>query len=119
MSTVPNYTLASRPETTRIARAWTALIRNMLPTLILLGDIGVIVSLSCITGIGYHVVVYSEIGDILAFLNVGAFAATIFVVPNMLLQEYRLSSFLSLKPHGARRSQNYPGRALVAPLEHR
>ncbi len=99
MSTVPNYTLASRPETTRITRAWTALIRNMLPTLILLGDVAVIVSLSCITGIGYHVVVYSEIGDILAFLNVGAFAATIFVVPNMLLQEYRLSSFLSLKPH--------------------
>jgi hypothetical protein len=102
MSTVPNYTLASRPETTRITRAWTALIRNMLPTLVLLGDVAVIVSLSCITGIGYHVVVYSEIGDILAFLNVGAFAATIFVVPNMLLQEYRLSSFLSLKPHFVR-----------------
>ena len=102
MSTVPNYTLASRPETSRIARAWTALVRNMLPTLILLGDIAVIVSLSCITGIGYHVAVYSEIGDILAFLNVGAFAATIFVVPNMLLHEYRLASFLSLKPHFAR-----------------
>jgi Undecaprenyl-phosphate glucose phosphotransferase len=102
MSTVPNYTLASRPEATRIARAWTGLIRNMLPTLILLGDVAVIVSLSCITGIGYHVAVYSEIGDILAFLNVGAFAATIFVVPNMLLQEYRLSSFLSLKPHFVR-----------------
>ena len=102
MSTVPNYTLTSRPETNRVVRAWTAIIRNMLPTLILLGDVAVIVSLSCITGIGYHVAVYGEIGDILAFLNVGAFAATIFVVPNMLLQEYRLSNFLSLKPHFAR-----------------
>ena len=86
MSTVPNYTLTSRPETNRVVRAWTAIIRNMLPTLLLLGDVAVIVSLSCFTGIGYHVAVYSEIGDILAFLNVGAFAATIFVVPNMLLR---------------------------------
>ena len=32
----------------------------------------------------------------------GAFAATTFVVPNMLLHEYRISNFLSLKPHLAR-----------------
>ncbi len=102
MSTVQNYTLTSRSETGPLVRAWTALVRSMLPALILLGDVAIIVSMSCFTGIGYHLVVYNEIGDILTFLNVGALAATVFVVPNTLLKEYRLSSFLSLNPHFSR-----------------
>src|SRR6266545_2498704 len=72
MSTVQNYTLTSRSETGPLVRAWTALVRSMLPALILLGDVAIIVSMSCFTGIGYHLVVYNEIGDILTFLNVGA-----------------------------------------------
>src|SRR5712664_2573188 len=101
MSTVQNYTLTSRSETGRLVRAWTVLVRSMLPAVSLLGDVAIIVSMSCVTGIGYHLVVYNEIGDILTFLNVGALAATIFVVPNILLKEYRLSSFLSLTPRFA------------------
>src|SRR5262245_17937231 len=99
MTTVPNYILTSRSETGRLARAWAAVVGNMLPTLILLGDIAVIVAVSCLTGVGYHLAVYREVGEVLTFLNVGALAATIFVVPNMLLKEYRLSGFLSLSPH--------------------
>jgi Undecaprenyl-phosphate glucose phosphotransferase len=71
----------------------------MLPAAILLGDIAIIVAMSCFTGIGYHLAVYHEVGEVLTFLNVGALAATIFVVPNVLLKEYRLSTFLSLSPH--------------------
>jgi Undecaprenyl-phosphate glucose phosphotransferase len=71
----------------------------MLPAAILIGDIAIIVAMSCFTGIGYHLAVYHEVGEVLTFLNVGALAATIFVVPNVLLKEYRLSTFLSLSPH--------------------
>ncbi len=99
MSTVPNYILTSRSDTGRLARIWTALVGNMLPAAILLGDIAVIVAMSCFTGIAYHLAVYREVGEVLTFLNVGALAATIFVVLNVLLKEYRLSSFLSLSPH--------------------
>jgi polysaccharide biosynthesis protein PslA len=99
MSTVPNYILTSRSDTGRLARLWTALVGNMLPGAILLGDIAIIVAMSCFTGIGYHLAVYHEVGEVLTFLNVGALAATIFVVPNVLLKEYRLSTFLSLSPH--------------------
>jgi Undecaprenyl-phosphate glucose phosphotransferase len=99
MSTVPNYILTSRSDTGRLARLWTALVGNMLPAAILIGDIAIIVAMSCFTGIGYHLAVYHEVGEVLTFLNVGALAATIFVVPNVLLKEYRLSTFLSLSPH--------------------
>ena len=104
MSTVPNYILTSRSDTGRLARIWTALVGNTLPAAILIGDIAIIVAMSCLTGIGYHLAVYNELGEVLTFLNVGALAATIFVVPNMLLKEYRLSSFLSLSPHGTSRA---------------
>ena len=99
MSTVPNYILTSRSDTGRLARVRAALVGNMLPAAILLGDIVIIVAMSCLTGIGYHLAVYRELGEVLTFLNVGVMAATFFVVLNVLLKEYRLSSFLSLSPH--------------------
>jgi hypothetical protein len=63
MNTQPSYTLTSRSGTNPIWRRWALLAGNSLTVANLIADVIVIVAMSCLTGIGYHLVVYGERGD--------------------------------------------------------
>jgi Undecaprenyl-phosphate glucose phosphotransferase len=105
MNTVPNYTLASLPQTGRFLRARVVLVRGVFATSIFLTDIAFIVAMSCLTGIAYHLTAYGRPGSIALFVEVGVVAASIFAVSNLFRGEYRLPNFCTYKPHAARTIQ--------------
>jgi Undecaprenyl-phosphate glucose phosphotransferase len=105
MNTVPNYTLAARPETGRVLRAWAVLSRGTFSGAIFLTDVALIVAMSCLTGVVYHLAAYGDPGDIPSFVQVGVMAATIFAISNVFRGEYRLPNFFTFKPHGRRTIQ--------------
>ena len=71
MNTHPNYTLASRPQTSRVLRGWAVLSRGTFSGAIFLTDVALIVAMSCLTGIAYHLAAYGEHGNISSFVQVG------------------------------------------------
>jgi Undecaprenyl-phosphate glucose phosphotransferase len=93
------YALTSRAENNRFLRRWTSLSRTTFFCAVLLSDIAVVVTMAWLTGVGYHLVAYGELGDWVAFLEVGSLSAVIFVLPNLFRGEYRLANFFTLKPH--------------------
>jgi Undecaprenyl-phosphate glucose phosphotransferase len=99
MNVHESYALTSRIDTNRFLRRWTWLSRTTFFCATLLSDVLVIIGMSWLAGAGYHMAAYGLPGDTLAFLEVGALAATIFVMPNLLRGEYRLANFFNLKPH--------------------
>jgi Undecaprenyl-phosphate glucose phosphotransferase len=101
-STHPNLTLASRPQTGRYLRARAVLLRGTFAATIFLTDIALIVAMSCLTGIAYHVVTRGNPGNIALFIQVGVLAACIFVLSNVYRGEYRLPNFCTFKPHAGR-----------------
>ena len=66
-----NYTLASRPQTSRVLRGWAVLSRGTFSGAIFLTDVALIVSMSCLTGIAYHLAAYGEPGHISSYAQVG------------------------------------------------
>jgi Undecaprenyl-phosphate glucose phosphotransferase len=105
MNTLPNYTLAAKPESGRMLRGWAVLSRGTFSGAILLTDIALIVAMSCLTGVAYHLAAYSDPGNIASFVRVGVLAACIFAVSNVFRGEYRLPNFFSFKPHAQRTIQ--------------
>jgi len=105
MNTTHSYTLASRPQTSPILRGWAVLSRGTFSGAIFLADIALIVSMSCLTGVAYYLIVYGDRGNISSFFQVGVLAASIFAVSNLFRREYRLPNFFSFKPHGRRTIQ--------------
>jgi Undecaprenyl-phosphate glucose phosphotransferase len=105
MNTHQNYTLASRPQTSPVLRGWAVLSRGTFSGAIFLTDIALIVTMSCLTGIAYHLVAYGEGGNLSSYIQVGLLAASIFAVSNLFRREYRLPNFFSFKPHGQRTIQ--------------
>jgi Undecaprenyl-phosphate glucose phosphotransferase len=105
MNTHPTYTLASRPQSGRLLRGWAVLSRGTFSAAIFLLDITFIVAMACLTGLVYHLAVYREPGDPLAFVKIGALAAGIFAVSNLYRGEYRLPNFFSFKRHARRTIQ--------------
>jgi Undecaprenyl-phosphate glucose phosphotransferase len=99
MNTHLSFTLASRPETGRFLRGWALLSHGTFSGGIVLFDVATIVAMSCLTGIGYHLAAYREVGDIRSFVQVGALAASIFVTSNLARGEYRLQNYFAFKPH--------------------
>jgi hypothetical protein len=99
MNVHPTYALTSRTETNRFLRRWTSLSRTTFFCAVLLSDIAVVVAMAWLTGVGYHLAAYGELGDWVAFLEVGSLTAVIFVLPNLVRGEYRLASFFHLNPH--------------------
>ena len=71
MNTHQNYTLASRPQTSRVLRGWAVLSRGTFSGAIFLTDVALIVAMSCLTGIAYYLVAYGEHGHISSFVQVG------------------------------------------------
>jgi Undecaprenyl-phosphate glucose phosphotransferase len=105
MNTHSSYTLASRPQTSRVLRAWAVLSRGTFSGAIFLTDVALIVAMSCLTGIAYHLVAYGDPGSISSFVRVGVLAASIFAISNLFRREYRLPNFFAFKPHGRRTIQ--------------
>ena len=105
MNTHQNYTLASRPQTSRALRGWAVLSRGTFSGLIFLTDIALIVAMSCLTGIAYHLVAFGDPGVISSFVQIGLLAASIFAISNLFRREYRLPNFFSFKPHARRTIQ--------------
>jgi Undecaprenyl-phosphate glucose phosphotransferase len=92
------YALTSRIDTNRFLRRWTSLSRTAFFSAILLSDIIIIVTMACLTGVAYHLVVYGVVGDLMTFLEVGLVSAVVFVIPNLFRGEYALSNFFTFRP---------------------
>jgi Undecaprenyl-phosphate glucose phosphotransferase len=105
MNIQQGYALRSRPDINQALRWWTALTRTTFFSVILLSDALAIVSMACLTGVVYHLVVHHHAGDILSFLEVGVLSATIFVIPNLVRGEYVMANFFSFRPHVRRSIQ--------------
>ena len=104
MNTHQNYTLASRPQTSRVLRGWTVLSRGTFSGAIFLTDVALIVAMSCLTGIAYHLVVYGNRPELL--LRPGRRAGGEHLCDLQLFRrEYRLPNFFNFKPHGRRTIQ--------------
>jgi Undecaprenyl-phosphate glucose phosphotransferase len=99
MNTHLSYTLASRPETSRFLRGWALLTHSAFSGGIFVIDIAVIVAMSCLTGVGYHLAARGLRGDVESFVLIGVLAASIFVTSNLFRGEYQLQNFFTLKPH--------------------
>jgi len=105
MNTHQNYTLASRPQTSRVLRTWAVLSRGTFSGAIFLTDVVLIVAMSCLTGVAYHFAVFGYPGNVSSFAQVGLLAASIFTISNLFRREYRLPNFFNFKPHGRRTIQ--------------
>jgi Undecaprenyl-phosphate glucose phosphotransferase len=86
-------------------RGWAVLSRGTFSGAIFLTDIALIVAMSCLTGVVYHLVAYGNPGLISSFVQIGLLAASIFAISNLFRREYRLPNFFSFKPHARRTIQ--------------
>jgi Undecaprenyl-phosphate glucose phosphotransferase len=80
-------------------RRWAVGVRNAFGPLALAADATAIVAGAVLTGTAYHEAVYGELGDIVYFFEIGAIAATIFVLPNIFRGEYALPNYFAFRPH--------------------
>jgi Undecaprenyl-phosphate glucose phosphotransferase len=102
MNTHQNYTLASRSQTNPALRGWAVLSRGTFSGVIFLTDVALILAMSSLTGVAYHLAAYGKSGDVSSYAEVGVLAASIFAVTNLFRREYRLPNFFSFKTHGRR-----------------
>ena len=86
-------------------RRWAAIVRNVFGPFVLLADVIAIASIAGVTGAVYHKIVYGAAVESLSFFEVGAVAASIFVLPNIFRGEYALSNYFSFRPHVRRSLQ--------------
>src|SRR4051812_7368062 len=93
------YTLVSRSGTSRIARQWAVVTAAGLSAGFLFADVSVIVVMALLTGVGYHLAAYSEIGDTLSFASIGLAGASIFVLTNVFRGEYSLLNIIGFRHH--------------------
>ena len=99
MNFYQSHALTSRIDTSRFLRWLTTATRTSLMGAFLLVDFAVIVAMSWLTGISYHLLVYQEAGDSINYLKVGLISAVIFVIPNVFRDEYSLPNFFLFRPH--------------------
>src|SRR4051812_1976889 len=95
MTILPHPLLA----TARPARWWSAFARHTVSIAGIVADAAVIIGVSILMGLAYHISVYGNLGPLLGFVAVGATAASIFVLPGIFRGEYELSHYLSFRPH--------------------
>src|SRR2546425_6670778 len=79
-------------------RRWAMAVRNAFGPLVLAADVIAIVATAVLTGAVYHGVVYGEAGDIVYFFELGAVAAPIFALPNILRRENAVPDYFSFSP---------------------
>jgi Undecaprenyl-phosphate glucose phosphotransferase len=97
-----NYTLVSRSGGDKLLRRWRTITAETMSAAIFLADLAAIVAISIATGIGYHTLFRNELGNVLAFLQIGTLTASIFIISNLFRGEYKLANFLDFKPHLSR-----------------
>jgi Undecaprenyl-phosphate glucose phosphotransferase len=100
-----HYTLVSRSGANKLLRRRRLLTAETLSAAIFFADLAVIIAISVVSGIGYHALFRNEIGDILSFLQIGALAASIFIISNLFRGEYKLANFLAFQLHFRRSFQ--------------
>ena len=111
MTILPHSMLvAARP-----ARWWSAFARYTIGVVSIVADAAVIIAVSVLIGLAYHLAVYGGIGPLRGFVAVGASAASIFVLPAIFRGEYELTNYLSFRLH-ARRAFAYWNITFVALL---
>jgi Undecaprenyl-phosphate glucose phosphotransferase len=93
------HALASRFDTSQFLPRWTSLARTTVLGGFLLADFTIIVAMSWLTGISYHLIVHQYAGDAVNYLEVGLLSAILFVITNLFRGEYSLSNFFIFKPH--------------------
>jgi FlaA1/EpsC-like NDP-sugar epimerase len=93
------YTLVSRSGTSRIARQRAVVTAASLSAGFLLADVSVIVMIALLTGVGYHLAAYGELGDTLSFASIGSAGASIFILANLFRGEYSLSNIVGFRHH--------------------
>src|SRR5215213_12035221 len=100
---------------TRPSRRWVTFARHTVSIAAVLADAVVIVGVSAVMAVAYHLAVYGDIGPLPSFLGVGATAAGLFVLPGIFRGEYDLTHYLAFRPH-PRRVFNYWNITFVALL---
>jgi len=100
---------------TRPSRRWVTFARHTVSIAAVLADAVVIVGVSAVMAVAYHLAVYGDIGPLPSFLGVGATAAGLFVLPGIFRGEYDLTHYLAFRPH-PRRMFNYWNITFVALL---
>jgi Undecaprenyl-phosphate glucose phosphotransferase len=111
MTILPHSLLA----TARPARWWSAFARHTVSLAGIVADAAVIIGVSILMGLAYHLAVYGDLGPLRGFVAVGVSAASIFVLPGIFRGEYELSHYLSFRLH-ARRAFAYWNITFVALL---
>ena len=109
MNTHPSYTLASRSDTGRHLRSWNVLTRGTLTSTLLAADLTLIVAMSCLTGIGYHLAIYGQAGEVPSYFRVGVLVASMFVMSNFLRDEYKIDNLFAFRPHLSRATHVWNG----------
>src|ERR1041384_167419 len=111
MTILPHSMLvAARP-----ARWWSAFARSTIGGASVAADAAVIIGVSVLIGLAYHLAIYGSVGPLRGFVAVGASAAGIFVLPAIFRGEYTLSNYLSFRSH-ARRAFAYWNMTFVVLL---
>ena len=111
MTILPHSMLvAARP-----ARWWSAFARSTIGIASVAADAAVIIGVSVLIGLAYHLAIYGSVGPLRGFVAVGASAAGIFVLPAVFRGEYTLSHYLSFRSH-ARRAFAYWNMTFVVLL---
>jgi len=81
------------------SRWWSSVARGTVSVAAVVADAAVIVGISVLMGLLYHVTVYGGFGPVRSFIGVGFTAAGIFVLPGISRGEYDLGHYLSFRPH--------------------
>jgi Undecaprenyl-phosphate glucose phosphotransferase len=100
-----SYALASRSAAYTTSRRWSPAFQIIFSAAMFLADALAIVASACITGIGYHMSVYQERGDLASFTTLGLLAASIFVIPYAYGGGYNFTTQYVLKSHIRRGAQ--------------
>src|SRR5690348_4855206 len=90
VGSVMNFMPHSMLVAARPTRWWSALARSAVGIAGVLADAAVIVGVSILLGLAYHLTVYGGFGPLTSFVAVGASAASIFVLPGVFRGEYDL-----------------------------
>jgi Undecaprenyl-phosphate glucose phosphotransferase len=80
-------------------RRFATLARGAFGPLVLVADTIAIVAMAGLTDAIYHLYVYGNLAGNDYVLQIGAIAASIFVLPNILRGEYVLANYLAFRPH--------------------
>jgi Undecaprenyl-phosphate glucose phosphotransferase len=99
MAILPHSTLTTAARSTRW---WSAVARHGVSVMGLVADAAVIIAVSVLVGLVYHLATYHHVGPLREFVAIGTTAASIFVLPGLFRGEYELTHYLAFGPQARR-----------------